>query len=71
MIAPTPFVRSTKIRFLFSSFVTSSAARGSWSLMNFFTIRLKTSSSGRSMFNPPTRVQEVWKRWPDMNSTMS
>ena len=44
---------------------------GMSSSMNFFTIRLKTASSGKSMFSPPTRVQLVWKRWPDMYSTMS
>ena len=46
-------------------------ARGIYSSTKFLTIRLNVASSGRSMFTPPTRVQLVWKRWPDMNSTMS
>ena len=68
---PIPFVRSTKMRFLFSRSATSCAALGMSSLTNCFTIRLKVFSSGRSMFSPPTRVHDVWNRWPLMNSTMS
>ena len=46
-------------------------ALGSELSTRLWTIFLKTASSGKSMLSPPTRVQEVWKRWPDMNSTMS
>ena len=60
-----------KMRFLFSRFSTSAIALGMALSTKSFTIRLKTASSGRSMFSPPTRVQTVWNRWPDMYSTMS